>query len=169
MDSGTPKRATKPADAPTSDPRTYGTEAGGDAIVSVPASGTPEPDERGPMQSAAGVAAGRSDMADSTKEDGEEPLATEDERLRYDRTTVLWNGKLLYRDEAVDCVIVNIGAEGAMVQTSERLPVGTTVILKNDRFGTFAAKVVWDKVNQYGLQFLDDKEEIAQTLGLILP
>ena len=108
-------------------------------------------------------------MADSTNEDGQERLATEDDRRRYDRTTVLWNGKLLYQDEAVDCVIVNIGAEGAMVQTSERLPVGTTVILKNDRFGTFAAKVVWDKVNQYGLQFLDDKEEIAQTLGLILP
>ena len=169
MASGPLKRATKPADASTSDPRAYGTEAGGDAILPTPVSGTPEPEEHGLVQSAAGVMAGGVDMADSTKENGEEHLEADDDRRRYDRTTVLWNGKLLYQDEAVDCVIVNIGAEGAMVQTSERLPVGTTVILKNDRFGTFAAKVVWDQVNQFGLQFLDDKEEIAQTLGLILP
>ena len=99
----------------------------------------------------------------------EEELDGEDRR-RYDRVTVLWNGKLLYRDEAVDCLIVNISAKGAMVQILEPLDNGTSVILKNDRMGSFAAKVAWsNEEHQYGLQFLDDKHEIAQVLGLILP
>lgn len=91
-------------------------------------------------------------------------------RRRYDRVTVLWNGKLLYGDEAVDCLIVNISAEGAMVQISDPLAVGTPVILKNERLGAFAGKVAWENdENHYGLQFLDDKDEIAQVLGLMLP
>ncbi len=102
-------------------------------------------------------------------ETGQEEHDGEDRR-RYDRVTVLWNGKLLYRDEAVDCLIVNISAKGAMVQILEPLENGTSVILKNDRMGSFAAKVVWsNEDHQYGLQFLDDKHEIAQVLGLILP
>lgn len=91
-------------------------------------------------------------------------------RRRYDRVTVLWSGKLLYGNEAVNCLIVNISAEGAMVQISDPLAVGTPVILKNERLGAFAGKVAWENdQNHYGLQFLDDKDEIAQVLGLILP
>ena len=102
--------------------------------------------------------------------DAEESENDGEDRRRYDRVTVLWNGKLLYRDEAVDCLIVNISAKGAMVQILDPLENGTSVILKNDRMGAFAAKVAWsNEQHQYGLQFLDDKHEIAQVLGLILP
>lgn len=108
--------------------------------------------------------------ADTRPMDANEEELDGEDRRRYDRVTVLWNGKLLYRDEAVDCLIVNISAKGAMVQILEPLENGTSVILKNDRMGAFAAKVVWSNdEHQYGLQFLDDKHEIAQVLGLVLP
>lgn len=108
--------------------------------------------------------------ADTRPVDADEEELDGEDRRRYDRVTVLWNGKLLYRDEAVDCLIVNISAKGAMVQILEPLENGTSVILKNDRMGAFAAKVAWSNdEHQYGLQFLDDKHEIAQVLGLILP
>ena len=92
----------------------------------------------------------------------------DDERRFYERRTVLWAGKLLFRDKPAECLIINISPEGAMIQIAEELKVGMSVLLRSDRFGNIAAKVIWANVNQYGLVFLDDKEEIAKILCLVI-
>lgn len=90
------------------------------------------------------------------------------ERRRYERATVLWTSRILFDDKAVDCVIINISAEGAMVQVSENLEVGDSAIIKNERIGAFAGKVVWKTETQIGLSFFDDPAEIALALGRVL-
>lgn len=90
------------------------------------------------------------------------------ERRRYERATVLWTSRILFDDKAVDCVIINISAEGAMIQVSENLEVGDSAIIKNERIGAFAGKVVWKTETQIGLSFFDDPAEIALALGRVL-
>ena len=91
------------------------------------------------------------------------------DRRRYERTTVLWQATLHLPDRSVECLIVNISASGAMVQLSEQMVCGDTVILRNPRIGSFSAETVWHNGKQVGLNFKEDVEEVARKLGEILP
>ena len=91
------------------------------------------------------------------------------DRRRYERITVLWQATLHLSDRSIDCLIVNISASGAMVQLSEQVVCGDSVILRNPRFGSFSAETVWHEGKQLGLNFNEDVEEVARKLGEILP
>ncbi len=90
------------------------------------------------------------------------------ERRRFGRARVLWSGHLVYGDQAVACLIVNIAAGGAMVRTDEAAACPASVTLRNPRFGDLAAEITWRKNNEMGLKFLDDEQTVAALIGKAL-
>ena len=87
---------------------------------------------------------------------------------RFDRTTVLWSGQLVYREQIVACVIVNISAGGAMVRSEDTAFYMTSVVLRNSRIGDLAAEVLWRQGDELGLKFADDPETVAGIIGRAL-
>lgn len=90
------------------------------------------------------------------------------EYRRYERTTVLWSGNLVYRDQSVACIIVNISAGGAMVRADDPAFVMSPVVLRNSRIGDLIAEVMWRRDDELGLKFVDDPETVAEIIGRAL-
>ena len=90
------------------------------------------------------------------------------EYRRYERTTVLWSGHLVYRDQSVGCIIVNISAGGAMVRADDPAFVMSPVVLRNSRIGDLIAEVMWRRDDELGLKFVDDPETVAEIIGRAL-
>ncbi len=88
-----------------------------------------------------------------------------DERRRHPRNSVLWSGRLLCEGEATDCRILNISLQGAMIRPEKPFKGGPEVILHTDRFGQFAGSIVWQEVEQLGIEFLEEPEHIVRVLG----
>ncbi len=88
-----------------------------------------------------------------------------EEGRRYPRTSVLWSGRLLCEGEATDCRILNISLQGAMIRPENPFKGGPEVILHTDRFGQFAGSIVWQEVEQLGIEFLEEPEHIVRVLG----
>jgi hypothetical protein len=90
------------------------------------------------------------------------------ERRRFERVTVLWSGHLVFREQVVPCLIVNISAGGAMVRTEEAAACVSSVVLRNPRIGDLEAQVTWRTKNELGLRFLDDDKTVAAIIGKAL-
>jgi len=90
------------------------------------------------------------------------------EHRRFERTTVLWSGDLVYREQIVGCIIVNISAGGAMVRSEDPAFVMNPVVLRNPRIGDLTAEVVWRRGDELGLKFVDDPETVAEIIGRAL-
>jgi hypothetical protein len=90
------------------------------------------------------------------------------ENRRFERITVLWSGHLVYRDQSVGCIIVNISAGGAMVRSDDPAFVMTPVVLRNPRIGELTAEVAWRRGNELGLKFVDNPETVAEIIGRAL-
>ena len=90
------------------------------------------------------------------------------ETRRFERTTVLWSGELVCREQIVACIIVNISAGGAMVRSEDPAFFMTSVVLRNSRVGDLAAEVVWRQDDELGLKFADDPETVAEIIGRAL-
>ena len=84
---------------------------------------------------------------------------------RFERATVLWSGSLVFREQIVPCVIVNISAGGALVRTEEAAACVNLVIVRNPRFGDLKARVTWRKSNELGLKFVDDDGVVSAVIG----
>ncbi len=90
------------------------------------------------------------------------------ELRRFERTTVLWSGELVYREQIVACVIVNISAGGAMVRVEDPAFLMTSVMLRNSRIGELAAEILWRQDGELGLRFADEPETVAEIIGRAL-
>ncbi len=90
------------------------------------------------------------------------------EHRRFERTTVLWSGHLVYREQSVACIIVNISAGGAMVRSEDPAFFMNSVVLRNPRIGDLAAEVVWRQNEELGLKFAEDPEIVAEIIGRAL-
>ncbi len=90
------------------------------------------------------------------------------ELRRCERTTVWWSGALVYREQIVACVIVNISAGGAMVRVEDPAFLMTSVMLRNSRIGELAAEILWRQDGEMGLRFADDPETVAEIIGRAL-
>ncbi len=90
------------------------------------------------------------------------------ELRRFERTTVLWSGELVYREQIVACVIVNISAGGAMVRAEDPAFLMTSVVLRNSRIGDLAAEVLWRQDGELGLKFAESPETVAEIIGRAL-
>ena len=84
------------------------------------------------------------------------------------RRTVLWSAVVQIDDQAVECVVVNISPEGAMIQLSSDILCGNSVLLRNTRLGTLLAKAVWQDGRQVELEFREDRGELARQLESLL-
>jgi hypothetical protein len=52
-----------------------------------------------------------------------------------------------------------------MIRPEKPFKGGPEVILYIDRFGQFAGSVVWQEVEQLGIEFLEEPEHIVRVLG----
>lgn len=90
-------------------------------------------------------------------------------RRQHPRATVLWSGTLESGEEASHCVLLNIGASGAMVRTEVPWTKKAPVTLLSRRFGEFTGRVVWRSGTVVGLQFQDHPIGVTQALARALP
>lgn len=89
----------------------------------------------------------------------DEPLIDPEEavRSRAERHPLVWNGIIYYDEfhdyEAEPVRLRNISATGALVQSGNPLPEGSTVYLEMRSAGRHAATVVWTRGDKSGIQF----------------
>jgi PilZ domain len=89
-------------------------------------------------------------------------------RRRADRHPLVWNGVIYYDElhdyEAEPVRLRNISATGALVQSGNPLPEGSTVYLDMRAAGRHRATVIWSRGDQSGLQFAEpfDIQSLAQ-------
>jgi hypothetical protein len=97
-----------------------------------------------------------------TMTDSEE---TAPERRRWPRRTVLWPALLQVGDAAHKCWVRNISASGAALQCDVVLAKQMPATLTLERYGDFAAFVIWTGGKLHGLAFLDAPEKVVQFFG----
>lgn len=96
-------------------------------------------------------------------------LQSESERRQYPRAKVLWTGSLDHGGRTSDCVLLNIGARGAMARAVEVLPQKGAVTLRSFHFGRLSAEIVWREGNAFGLRFEQGPAEVRKVIGWQLP
>lgn len=90
--------------------------------------------------------------------DGSCSEATPEERRQHKRLSVFWTGKLVQDDghEAeISVNLMDISAGGARVTMAEPLQGHPMVKLTIDRVGEFFGEVVWEKLGDLGIRFVD--------------
>ncbi len=87
----------------------------------------------------------------------------------YPRTTVLWSGTLTARGRELNCVIVNVSAETALIQIREAFSFGSKAVLHHARLGDFETEIVWAEGYQLEVRFNDHPSQIADRLAALLP
>lgn len=85
-------------------------------------------------------------------------------RRQFRRARVLWNARLENGGRAADCVLLNIGSNGAMVRTADPLDSATPVTLCSDHFGGLNGRMIWRRGAQVGLQFQDHPVSVLDAM-----
>ncbi len=94
------------------------------------------------------------------------PRAERDERRRRQRLPTTWSATIHFGPRAIDGVIANISASGALILAKHDIPIDTLIILRVEQFGYLPGRVVWCNDDRLGVQFLDTPQRTAQLLGL---
>jgi hypothetical protein len=87
------------------------------------------------------------------------------ERRRFKRSTTVLTGTLFCRDEIVDCVVMNISANGAKIKLKQAPAMGETVTLLVNRYGVFTGAIAWRADESVGIQFDEDPKRVAKAIG----
>ncbi len=87
------------------------------------------------------------------------------DRRRWPRRTVLWPAQLQVADSTHKCWVRNISASGAAVQCDAVLTKQMPVVLTLERYGDFAAFIIWTGGNLHGLTFVEAPEKVVQAFG----
>jgi hypothetical protein len=91
------------------------------------------------------------------------------ELRRYPRSRVLWHGTLRHAGEKLDCIVLDVSANGAHVR-AEGLPAKLGALsLALPRFGDFVAELRWRDGSELGLRFAASPRKVAALLGDTLP
>lgn len=77
-------------------------------------------------------------------------------RREHPRDTVVYAGRLSFGATEHPCTVLNISAGGAQLHFAPPVAAWTIVTLHIERFGRFHARVVWQRGDKVGLQFLED-------------
>ena len=102
--------------------------------------------------------------------DRHESANTWKERRAYWRNTVVWNGNLTIEESSVECVVLNVSANGAKLHFSQPIDFADpTGVLTIPRLGEFGAEIAWVKGNTIGLRFEEPPERVQQLIADILP
>ena len=87
------------------------------------------------------------------------------ERRRFKRNTTVLTGTLFCRDEILDCVVMNISANGAKIKLKQAPANGEAVTLLVNRYGVFTGTIAWRADESVGLQFDEDPKRVAKAIG----
>jgi CheY-like chemotaxis protein len=85
----------------------------------------------------------------------------EETRPRGRQKPVLWAAQLDAEGRSIECLLLNVSMDGAMLQVPAPV-TGHTVTLQLPRFGSFTAEVKWQQDNKLGIGFTDTPDKIAQ-------
>jgi PilZ domain len=89
---------------------------------------------------------------------------------RYKRAKVLWPATLVADAEHLDCIILDLSANGARIRVAGGVPMPISeVVLEIPRFGAFSATAAWNSETELGLRFAEDPIRVAELLGDTLP
>lgn len=92
------------------------------------------------------------------------------DRRRFPRSAVLWCGELVADARAIECVILDMSANGVKLQLSEPLvATDRRVIVRIPRFGDFHGEVMWRDENRLGVRLNAEPGRIAELIQAILP
>lgn len=92
-----------------------------------------------------------------------------DGRRAHPRFTVVWTGRVVANNRALDCVVLNISASGAKLRVFDTLELPVRFTLVVDKFGEFPAELIWRDGRSAGVKFVGDPKEIGQTFAAVLP
>jgi len=101
-------------------------------------------------------------MADQPEDNGEQ------DRRKFERIAVLWSGSLVCEGQTIDCLIVNISPQGAMVRLENPGRCKKSVVLRSPRFGELAGEINWRKGKELGIRFQDSADSVAKKMGKAL-
>jgi CheY-like chemotaxis protein len=102
----------------------------------------------------------------SAKPGPADPAVNGRERRRHRRHEVIWSGRVLIPDGTqIDCAVLDLSAEGAMVILGQSLPIGTFLSFASPRFDPVKARVVWVDGRTAGLHFVDGVDRVLTVLG----
>lgn len=91
------------------------------------------------------------------------------ERRQFRRKAVIWAAKLETDHGVFDCITLDLSLGGARLRCSRSIALLEPATLVLDKFGKFAAEVVWTTPTEIGLQFSESPEQVASRFGDILP
>jgi hypothetical protein len=97
-------------------------------------------------------------------ENGEFSEAAGSERRRSKRYEVTEAGTLWHYGNPTNCLVKDVSADGALVETGLNLPAGADVELEVPRWGRFAARVVRTERNRAGLAFTVELSGLGEDL-----
>ena len=95
--------------------------------------------------------------------------ASIDDRRRYKRAHVLFNGSLVSGNHSNKGVLLDVSAGGARIRLSEPLDAGSAINLRLADFLDFPVEVAWRSGLTIGLRFREAPARIAATLSGLLP
>ena len=101
--------------------------------------------------------------------DGPADPAPGGERRHKKRAAVLWTGSLECGGQVADCILLNVGARGAMVRMAVPFERSLPVTLHSYHFGNLVGRIVWQDGNAIGVQFEETPEQVIEMLGRALP
>lgn len=104
-----------------------------------------------------------------TEDGGSFETVPDTERRHKRRAAVLWTGSLECGGQVADCILLNVGAKGAMLRMAVPFERSLPVTLYSYHFGNLAGRVVWQDGNAVGVQFEEAPEQVIETLGRALP
>jgi len=92
-------------------------------------------------------------------------VASAKEQRRHIRKHVLWTARLETKDGSLDCIILNVSRSGAKLRLRAPSLLRQPVKLVMESYGTLPAEIVWQQVDNMGIRFKADPDEVAKILG----
>lgn len=95
-------------------------------------------------------------------------LARKADRREHPRTPVSLRGRVYCGSKDVDCTVIDMSPAGAQIKAAGIFEVASVVTLKIANFGAVHARVIWQREDRLGLQFLEDARRIALRFERVL-
>ncbi len=84
---------------------------------------------------------------------------------QFQRVRTLLTGVLILDDALVDVMVLDISANGARIRAKEAVPDVSEFKIRVNGVGQFQGVVRWREGNTFGVQFLEEPQEVARNLG----
>lgn len=84
---------------------------------------------------------------------------------QFQRVRKLLTGVLMLDDALVDVMVLDISANGARIRAKESVPDVPEFKIRVNGVGQFQGVVRWREGNTFGVQFLEDPQEVVRNLG----